>query len=403
MSAVSDAGAAPDAPVLDADPYTLENIIDPSALHEVMREAGPVVFLPKYATYATARYDEASAVLEDWQTYTSATGAGLADLSLQDAYRPLTAIVEADPPDHTAVRGVVQRIISPKVVRGWKADFEIAACRLADELADRGTVDGVKDVAEAYVTTVFPAALGIASFRENLIVAGNYTFNSHGPHNERYLAAKKAFDEVAPWFAATRRRSNLVPGGFGEQLYQAEDAGELKPGVAESLMGTFLRGGLDTTISGLGSTLMYLSRDPGLWTSLRQDRSRLKQAFEEAIRLQSPASSWYRATTRRVIIGGVSLRPGTKIQVMTAAANRDPRKWADPDTYDISRSTIGHLALGRGVHACVGQMIARLEAECLLNALLDRVERLEPRGEPVVRPLNNLRTWDSMPLEFFPA
>jgi cytochrome P450 len=87
-----------------------------------------------------------------------------------------------------------------------------------------------------------------------------------------------------------------------------------------------------------------------------------------------------------------------KIQVLLGAANRDPRRWPNPEQFDLSRPSAGHLAFGTGVHTCLGQMVARLEAECLLNALLDNIKTLELIGEPVYRPLNTLRTMDLLPL-----
>jgi cytochrome P450 len=92
------------------------------------------------------------------------------------------------------------------------------------------------------------------------------------------------------------------------------------------------------------------------------------------------------------------LKPDSKIQVLLGAANRDPRRWPNPDQFDITRSGAGHVAFGFGNHACLGQMVARLEAECLLNALLDSIKTLELRGEPIYRPINTLRTLDYLPL-----
>lgn len=387
-------------PVLDIDPYDETYSADPFPLYEVIRDAAPVVYIPKYETYATGRYEEVRAVLEDWENFTSTAGVGLTDLTKPGALRSKSPLVEVDPPTHTEVRAVMSKIISPKVIKGWKDDFETSAVVLVNELVGRAEIDGVADIAVAYVTTVFPRALGVpGTFRENLMIQGDYRFGSLGPANESYVKARTAFDAIADWYMAAMKRENLIPGGFGEQIYLAEDAGLLKPGVAYGLMSNFFGGGLHTTFSALGSMLMHLSRDPALWQRLRKDRSRVKAAFEEALRLETPATTWYRKTSRACQLGGLTLRPDVKMHILTASANRDPRKWENPDRYDIDRPMLGHLALGRGVHQCIGQMIARSESECLLNAMLDRIERIEPNGEPAYRPLNNLRTLDVLPLK----
>jgi 4-methoxybenzoate monooxygenase (O-demethylating) len=195
----------------------------------------------------------------------------------------------------------------------------------------------------------------------------------------------------------------VMPGSFAEQIFLAEDAGELSPGVAVGLTRSFLRGGMDTTISGISSSLMILSQRPALWQTLRGDRSRLKFVFEEAIRLESPIQTYFRTTTRPVELAGITIEADRKVQIFIGAANRDPRKWSRPDEFDIQRSSIPHLAFGHGIHVCIGQMIARMEAEAVLTALLDRVDRVEPAGNPTHRLLNTLRTLETLPLRLMAA
>ena len=94
---------------------------------------------------------------------------------------------------------------------------------------------------------------------------------------------------------------------------------------------------------------------------------------------------------------------GRKVLLVFAAANRDPRRWADPDRFDVRRNASGHVGFGMGVHQCVGQHVARLEAVAVLRALLARVERLEPAGPPVRHHNNTLRAWGSLPLRLVPG
>jgi len=204
--------------------------------------------------------------------------------------------------------------------------------------------------------------------------------------------------EISDWYETAQEREGVVPGSFAEQIFLAEDAGELKPGIAKGLVRTFLRGGMDTTISGIGSALMLLSQRPETWVQLRNDRSKLKFVFEEAIRLESPVQTYFRTTTRLVELDGFILEPDVKVQMYIGSANRDPRQWENPKEFDLNRRQGSHLAFGHGIHTCIGQMIARMEAESILSALLDRFETIEPTGEPKHRMLNTLRTLDSLPL-----
>ena len=394
-------GEDPRIPALDVDPYDLAYASNPYPLYEIVRETAPIVYLKKYCTYSTARYEQIAAILDDWANFTSTTGVGLQDLSKPGAFRPVSEIVEVDPPKHTQVRSACNRVLSPRTLRAWREGFKATGVALVDNLLRSAEIDGVRDIAEAYVTTAFPQALGLSGdFRDRhkLIAQGEYSFSSLGPHNEVFEKAKCGFDEIAEWWRSAQLRKNLLPDGFGYKLYLAEDAGELEPGIANSLMINFFGGGLHSTIAALGLMMMRLVEEPGRWRLLRENRSLINRAFDETLRLDTPAATWYRSTTRQVEFAGVTLQAGRKIHMLTAGANRDPRRWSNPETFDLNRNALGHLGLGRGPHACIGQMIARMEVEALMTAMLDRIESVEPRGEPVFRPLNALRTLDRLPL-----
>jgi cytochrome P450 len=108
--------------------------------------------------------------------------------------------------------------------------------------------------------------------------------------------------------------------------------------------------------------------------------------------------TFFRTTTRSVEIAGTTIPDGSKVLLFLGAANRDPREWRDPDRFDIRRRPAGHVAFGSGIHACVGAAIARLEAECLLTAMIRQIDRLEPAGPAHPLRNNTLRGWTSLPL-----
>ena len=124
----------------------------------------------------------------------------------------------------------------------------------------------------------------------------------------------------------------------------------------------------------------------------------VRPAFEEVIRYAAPVQTFFRTTAKSVEVAGVRLDEGQKVLLFLAAANRDPRKWQDPDIFDIRRKTLGHVGFGYGIHTCVGQMGARLEAESLLTVLARKVEMIELSGEPTWRLNNTVRGLDTLPL-----
>ncbi|MGA8698702.1 MAG: cytochrome P450, partial [Xanthobacteraceae bacterium] len=123
----------------------------------------------------------------------------------------------------------------------------------------------------------------------------------------------------------------------------------------------------------------------------------------EVLRWESPIQTFFRTTTRTVDIGGVEISQDAKVLLFLASANRDPRRWDEPERFDVNRRAAGHVAFGAGIHLCVGQMLARLEAEMLMTALAARVEHIDIVGEPQRKLSNSLRQFASLPVELIAA
>jgi cytochrome P450 len=137
--------------------------------------------------------------------------------------------------------------------------------------------------------------------------------------------------------------------------------------------------------------------------ALRQSASLTRPAFDEVLRWESPIQTFFRTTTKSVDLGGIEIPRDAKILLFLASANRDPRKWDDPDRFDVTRRAAGHVAFGAGIHLCVGQMLARLEAEMIIAALAKRVERIDIVGEPRRKLSNSLRHFASLPIDLKPS
>lgn len=386
-------------PRLDVDPFSIAFFDDPFPHHERLREAGPLVRLPQWNVHGVARYAEVHAVLNDPQTFCSSRGVGLSDFAKEKPWRPPSLILEADPPAHARTRAVLSRVLSPAVMKQVRDGFAAAAEAKVDDIVAKGSFDGVADLAEAYPLSVFPDALGLKKEgREHLIPYAGLVFNAFGPPNE---LRQQAIERSAPHQAYVQeqcQRENLAPGGFGACIHARVDAGEITATEAPLLVRSLLSAGLDTTVYGIGAALYCLARFPDQWQKLRADPSLARNAFEEAVRFESPVQTFFRTTTRQVEIGGHALGEGEKILMFLGAANRDPRRWEEPDRYDITRRTSGHVGFGSGIHMCVGQLVARLEGEVMLAALARRIASIEISG-PVKRRYNNtLRGLDVLPL-----
>ena len=387
------------APVSEIDPFCREFFEDPSPAHHELREAGPAVRLSRYDVWAVARYAEVHAILNDWQTYCSSRGAGLTDFAKEKPWRPKSLVLETDPPLHDRTRRVLNRVLSASVMTRLRERFAEEADGLIDELVERGSFDAIADLAEAYPLTVFPDAMGMT--RENrhfLLAYGNIVFNSFGPRNEFFEAAVADAEPVLDWLQRQMQRDAFAPGGFGAAIHAAADTGELTPEEAPIVARSLLTAGVDTTVSGIGAAIYCLARFPQQFARLRADPSLARVAFEEAVRYETPVQTFFRTTTRPVEIGGIAVDEGEKVLMFLGAANRDPRHWERPDEYDIVRGVAGHVGFGSGIHQCVGQLLARLEGECVLSALARKAGSLEITG-PIRRRYNNtLRALANLPV-----
>jgi cytochrome P450 len=163
------------------------------------------------------------------------------------------------------------------------------------------------------------------------------------------------------------------------------------------LVRSFLSAGTETTITGLGHTLYYLAADPEQWAIVRDNPAKGRAAFEEMLRLDPPAQFLGRTTKEPVLFQDVQLGQYDKVLLFVASANRDPQRWADPDRFRVERNTSGHLGMGMGLHSCLGQVLARLEADILLGTLARAVEFLEISGTPV-RNASRPQGFASLPL-----
>lgn len=395
---------APGVPRIAIDPFDEELLADPYPMHAELRDAGPVVWLDALGCYGMARHAEVSAALRDWESYCSGRGVGLQDFATDPPWRPPSLLLETDPPAHRAARALMNDIVSPAALKQVRPWWRERAEALVDDLVARRRIDAATDLAEAFPLHVFPDTIGLPQAgREHLLPYAAAVFNAYGPRNAVFESTEAALPAANAWVTEACRRENLSPDGWGMDVYRAADAGKCTAEEAARLVRSFISAGVDTTVNGIGNMMLAFVRFPDQWRRLRDDPGLKKRAFEEALRWDSTAQIFFRTTTRAVEVDGATIPAGAKILLFLAAANRDPRRWTDPDSFDIGRPTSGHVGFGFGIHQCLGQMVARQEAEILLDALLGRVAAMRSAGEPVRRLNNSLHALASLPVELEPA
>jgi 4-methoxybenzoate monooxygenase (O-demethylating) len=367
-------------PVCHDDIFGREAVRDARAVDDTLREMGPVVKLARENITMIARHEHVSEGLKDWQGFSS-TSRPWHD---PNSVRPEILLVD-DPPRHTAVRPVIASALSPKALAKMATAFSADADALLQEVKKHSgeTIDAVAAISRPFVYKVLPDLLGIPEAgRENMTAFGHMVWATLGPQNELFHEAMENVGPVIEWVEECCKRENLDPDGLGMQMFLAADRGAITQDEAKLLVGILLSAAADTTVMTVSTAMRAFSLFPDQYRELRRDPSLARSAFEESLRWDSPSRMAGRIAMRDVEFDGHVIPKGERCGLMFAAANRDPRKWADPDRFDIRRDLRGNLGWGYGVHACVGRTLALLEADALLGALIKHIERFEPAGEP---------------------
>ena len=367
--------AIPEYPI---DIFTPDAVIDAREVDDTLREFAPVVRLAD-GTHMLGRHEHVSAGLLDWKAFSS-TSRPWHDPS---SPRPEILLTD-DPPRHTTVRKVIADALSPRALERIRDIFEARAAELLASLRERAgePVDAVGEVTQAYVFRVLPDILGLPEEgREHMHGFSEMVWATMGPPGELFdQAMSHDFSAVVNWLETQCERSALDPAGIGETIYAAADGGQVTAAEAKLLLQTVLSAGADTTFITMANALRAWAIYPEEYARLRAEPKKLRAAFDESLRWDSPSRMAGRITTREVEVDDYVIPAGTRCGLMFAAANRDPRFWDNPHAYRLDRDTKHSLGWGYGVHGCVGRTLAQMEANALLGAIVREVESIELAG-----------------------
>jgi len=279
---------------------------------------------------------------------------------------------------------VIANALSPKALNHMAQAFAREAALVVDRvLASDSDIDAVSAICRPFVYKVLPDLLGLPERgREHMEAFGHMVWATMGPMNGLFHEAMVGSEPVLAWVEECCERQNLHSDGLGMAMFHAADRGEITQAEAKLLVQILLSAAADTTVMTLGTAIRAFCEFPEQYQNLRRNPSMTRTAFDESLRWDSPSRMAGRITTRDVEIEGCVIPAGTRCGLLFAAANRDPRKWADPDRFDIGRDVRGQVGWGAGVHMCVGRTLAQLEADAMLGAMLPRIQRFKGAGDP---------------------
>ncbi len=383
---------------VDLDVDAVDFFTDNTLLHDpydylaALREKCPVRREPHHDVVMITGYDEAVAVYNDNVRFSSCTavtgpfpgfpvpleGDDISDLIAEhrDKLPFNDQLPTLDPPLHTDHRALLSRMITPKRLKENEEFMWRLADRQYDEALTDGTCEFVGDFGNPFAMLVIADLLGVPEsdhedFRARLLTSTG-TIGSSGGDAMHHSPLEYLYGKFTDYI--TERRENPrddVLTGLATALFPD---GSTPPVIdVVCVAANLFAAGQETTVRLLSTAVMMIAEDAELQATLRADRSLIPGFVEEALRFESPIRGDFRLSKVPVTVGGVDLPAGTTVMLNNAAANRDPRRFSDPDTFDLNRSNARqHIAFGRGPHSCPGAPLARAEAMVSLNRLLDR-------------------------------
>jgi cytochrome P450 len=289
-----------------------------------------------------------------------------------------------DEPEHKAIRDLVASSFRSKMLARWEEDLvAVVVNELIDGFIADGHTDLVRTVTFNFPVQVIARILGLPRSDYPRFQRWALEITSVAANWDRGMAASAALRD---YFAEVMEDRRARPGDdLISDLVRAEVGGEhLTDEEIYSFLRLLLPAGVETTYRASGSLLFALLNDRAQFDALYADRSLYPQAFEEVVRWEPPVTVILRRAVRDTELAGVKIEAGADMALMIGAANRDDRKYTDPDRYDMFRAQRQHVGFGFGVHVCLGMHLARMESRVAINALFDRLGpfTLDPKAEP---------------------
>ena len=369
-------------------------LVDPYQYFESLREQCPVWREHHHDVVMVTGYDEAVEVFNDTETFSSCTsvtgpfpgfpvpleGDDVTELIEQhrDELPFSDQITTLDPPRHTDHRALLMRLITPKRLKENEAFIWQLADRQIDAFLARGRCEFIREYASPFTLLVIADLLGVPEedheqFAEELQRPHGGAIGSTGDDTLAHTPLGFLYEQFTAYIDDRRRepRDDVLTG-----LATATFPDGSTPDVIDvvRVAANLFAAGQETTVRLLGSALMLIAEDRELQQLLRNERERIPNFIEETLRLESPVKGDFRLSRVPTTVGGVDLPAGTTVMVLNGAANRDPRHFADPSTFDLDRANARqHVAFGRGIHTCPGAPLARAETRVSIERLLDRM------------------------------
>ena len=385
------------------DPYDVDINADPYPSYTRLREEAPAYYNDRYDFWALSRHADVEKALVNWQVFSN-TRSDILDVIKAGVKLPPGVILFEDPPLHTMHRGLLSRVFTPKRMAALEDQVRAYCVKCLDPLIGSSGFDIITELAAQLPMRVIGILLGIPE--EDQVAVRDKTDADLRTRpgqpmqvREGAVANGDMFADYIEW------RSRHPSDDLMTQLLNAEfeDEHGLKRTLTRPEVLTYstvLAGaGNETTGRLIGWLAKLLAEHPDQRREVVDDRSLVPKVIDEALRFEPTGHATARYVMQDVDYHGTTIPAGSPILLLLAAANRDPRRYPDPDVFDIHREDIQHLTFGFGLHFCLGANLARLEGRVALDELLNRFPEwdVDPDGMKLAS-TSTVRGWERMPL-----
>jgi cytochrome P450 len=383
------------------DPYDFDIDADPYPVWRRMRDEAPLYWNERYEFWALSRFEDVERASVDWRTFSSAKGSVL-EFIKADVTIPPGNILFEDPPAHDVHRGLLSRVFTPRRMNAIEPQVRAFCARTLDPLVGSGGFDFVRDLGAEMPMRTIGMLLGIPEEDQEAIrerIDEGLRLREGAPKAEPRMASDDGFAEYIDW-RAEHPSDDLMTDLLNAE-FEDSDGTVRKLTRAEVLgyVGLIAAAGNETTTRLIGWTGKVLAEHPEQRADLAGDRSLIPNAIEELLRFEAPSPVQARAVMKDVELHGTTVPAGDALLLLTAAANRDDRRFDDPDRFDIHRRIDHHLTFGYGLHFCLGAALARLEGRVALDEVLSRFPTWEVDWDHAERAhTSTVRGWERLPV-----
>jgi cytochrome P450 len=374
---------------------------DPYPVFRRMRDEAPLYRDADRGIWAYSRFEDVQAAARDWQTYSSGESNDHDDT--YQLFLPAGDVAGVDPPTHTRLRKALRNAFVPSEIRSrLEPEVRRRARHLIDRFADRGHADFARELARPLPGQMICAWLGFPDEDHPQLLDWFGHMLDRVP-GERALpsSALEARDRLRGYIGdAAAVRRDAPQDDLLSLLVEAVRNGAISEDELLGCSMLLFVAGITTTSGLISNSLLHLDRFPDQRELIRREPDRIPAAIEELLRYEAPIQTLLRTTTRDVEAFDALIPAGAHVSLIWASANRDERRWQDPDRLDITRAPERHVAFGEGIHHCIGAPLARLEAKVVFEELFARIPTYAVSGpiRRITTPTD--RALESLPVQF---